>query len=190
MGVQLRTRGFTLIELLVTTSILVVITSVVLVNNARFGGAILLQSLAYDVALSVRQAQVYGISVARFGANTFSAGYGMHFDTTSPTTYLFFADAVSANGIYDMGELVPNGATTIGHNYIIAALCAPAGADATSCTRVSKLDILFKRPDPDASIRADSGATLYDSGRVILQSPRGDLMSVVVQANGQISVQK
>ena len=35
-------RGFTLIELMVVTGILVVITSLILANNTRFGGAVLL----------------------------------------------------------------------------------------------------------------------------------------------------
>src|SRR3989344_9303934 len=53
-------RGFTLIELLVVTGILVLISGLVLANNTRFGGAILLKNLAYDVGLSIREVQVYG----------------------------------------------------------------------------------------------------------------------------------
>src|SRR3989344_4615422 len=50
-------RGFTLVELMVVTGILVVITSLILANNTRFGGAVLLENLAYDIALSMRKAQ-------------------------------------------------------------------------------------------------------------------------------------
>jgi prepilin-type N-terminal cleavage/methylation domain-containing protein len=78
-------RGFTLIELLVVTAILVIVSGLVLANHSRFGGKILLQNLAYDMALSVRQAQVYGISVRQFGAGTYSAGYGIRFSTSVPT---------------------------------------------------------------------------------------------------------
>ena len=51
-----RDRGFTLIELIVVTGIIVVVSTLVLSSNARFGGAILLENLAYDVGLSVRKA--------------------------------------------------------------------------------------------------------------------------------------
>lgn len=184
-------RAFTLIELLVVTAIIVVITTVILADNNRFGGVVLLENLAYDIALSIRQAQVYGISVQRF-SGSFSAGYGMDFDMSSPTTYALFADGINVNGLYDSGELVQ--ATTISNAYAIEKLCAPAGSDAASCTSVPKLDIVFERPEPDAWISASGAPCLQDSGqcqesaRIVLLSPRGDSMSVVVEVNGQISV--
>ncbi len=193
--------GFTLIELLVVVGIIVVVTAIVLANNNQYGGQVQLQNLAYDVALSVRQAQVYGISVARFGSGataSFSNGYGMHFDMSSPTTYTLFADAVAKNGLYDSGELVS--ASNIGRGYAISLLCSPAGTDAkcTGGTSVSKLDILFVRPEPDALITSCGASCVSScflnpavcaaSARITLQSPRGDTMSVSVQANGQIAV--
>ncbi|MEN9561268.1 MAG: hypothetical protein RIQ56_541, partial [Candidatus Parcubacteria bacterium] len=61
---------------------------------------------------------------------------------------------------------------------------------------VTKLDILFKRPEPDAWISANEVSCLLslgpceESSRVILQSPRGDFLSVIVDVNGQISVRR
>ncbi|MFC1733488.1 hypothetical protein ACFL6I_24580, partial [candidate division KSB1 bacterium] len=74
--------GFSMIELVVSTGIMIMITMVVLVNHAAFGGNILVGSLAYDVGLSIRQAQVFGLSVREFGigTGTFDVGYGVHFD--------------------------------------------------------------------------------------------------------------
>lgn len=179
--------GFTLVELLVVMGIVIIVSSVILANNSRFGGNVLLENLAYDIALSVRQAQIYGIAVRSFSAGNFSAGYGMHFDVSNPTTYVLFADAVVPNGLYDEGELVQS--TDIGRGYFIAKLCEPAGSDIDSCTSVSKLDILFKRPEPDAYIRANSGSDINESARIVVQSPRDNRMSIVVEATGQISVQ-
>ena len=56
-------RGFTLIELLVVMSIMLILTSLFILRQQRFNSSTLLQSLAYSVALSVRQAQVYGTSI-------------------------------------------------------------------------------------------------------------------------------
>jgi prepilin-type N-terminal cleavage/methylation domain-containing protein len=187
-------KGFTLIELLVVTGIIVVITTIVLANDNRFGGVVLLENLAYNIALSIRQAQVYGISVQRFGTGTFNVGYGMHFNLSSPTTYLLFADAVQQNGMYDQGELVAS--TDISSGYQITKLCAPAGTDAASCTAVPAVDILFERPEPDAWISVAgvscvlNNASCATDARIVLASPRGDIMSVVVEANGQISVKR
>lgn len=184
-------HGFTVIELLAVTAVMVFVTSVILANNSRFGGAVLLQNLAYDMALTVRQAQVYGISVFRFGEEEFSFAYGAHFKPAAPTSFFLFADAVSVNGVYDgctdpsLCELVQS--TKISQGYVIADVCV-TGAGAESCGH-SQLDVTFKRPEPDAYIRADGLPTLYEKGRVVVRSPRGDLRSVVMETNGQISVQ-
>ena len=68
-----RRRGFTLIELLVVVAIIVVITGLILANSNKFGGQTMLQNLSYDIALSLREAQVYGISV-RSNSGAFKTG--------------------------------------------------------------------------------------------------------------------
>jgi len=182
------TGGFSLIELVVVTGILVIITSILLFNNARFGGVMLLENLAYDIGLSVRQAQVYGISVFRYGAGTFSVGYGMHFTKApAPSVYVLFADtSAPANGLYDSGETVLS--TTIERGFFVSDLCTTSGGGGEVCGR-TELDVVFKRPEPAAYIRANGAATLYDRARIVLASPRGDLRSVIVEASGQIAVQ-
>jgi len=185
-----RSPAFTVIELLVVCGIMVVVSAIIFANNNRFGGQVLLQNFAYDLALSVRQAQVYGISVRRFGASTFSAGYGMHFDLQDPYDYVLFADAASpVNGLYDgPSELVQS--TSINRGYFVSKLCAPAGTDAscTSGTSVSKLDVLFIRPEPDAWISGDASSCVLNkslcqpSARIVVESPRGD--STTMRAEG------
>lgn len=181
------------------TAILVVVSTVVLANNNRFGGVVQLENLAYDVALSIRQAQTYGISVQRYGADDFNFGYGMHFDTNLPQNYMLFAD-VDKDGFFDSdpppaGENVSPSPYTIRSGFKISGLCAPQGNDPATCQqdpsqKASTLDIVFKRPEADAYIRKDGESPLLGSARIVLISPRGDIMSVVVGANGQISVRR
>jgi prepilin-type N-terminal cleavage/methylation domain-containing protein len=188
-------RGFTLIELLVVTGIMALISGLVLVNNNKFGGAVLLQNLAYDMALSIRQAQIYGISVQRFNTS-FGAAYGMHFDANSGSgnaSYELFADALlPANGTYECPqpgtvncELVQS--TTLSRGFTIQSLCATPPGQTEVCG-VETLDITFERPEPDAFIRAPSYAGLNESARIRVSSPRGDVKDITVEANGQISV--
>ncbi len=190
-------RAFTLVELLVVSAIIVLITGIVLVDHNRFGGNVLLQNLAYDVALSVRQAQVYGIAVQRFGASTFSAAYGVHFDSSNPQNYVLFGDATTVNGMFDASaspsELVQ--ATTITNGFRITSLCAPSAIGSVETCGLSSIDIVFKRPEPDAYISV-SGASgilnpinLQQQARVQFLSTKGSTMSVIVQATGQIAVQ-
>ena len=188
-------RGFTLVELLVVTGIIVIVTSIVLVNNNRFGGVVQLENLTYDIALTIRQAQVYGISVqgcdpnvieACAGVNSFRFGYGMHFDVNDPQHYELFADA-DEDGAYSVSENVPPSPYTIRSGYKLHRLCVPQGADADSCIPVSQVDVVFHRPEPDALINNN---VAIESARIVLISPRGDIMSVVVENNGQISVRR
>lgn len=192
--------GYTLIELMVVTAIFVIISSILLANYSKFGAAITLENLTYDVALSVSQTQVYGIAVQRFGAGNFGASYGMHFASSDPTSYQIFADAVIENGLYDCPDSSSSAtcelqqASTLAGGFSVGRLCVPAGADASTCTAVSKLDILFRRPEPDALISANdlscllSLANCQQNARIVVRSPRGDTKSIIVEATGQISV--
>lgn len=190
-------RGFTLIELLVVTAILVIVSGMVLANHSRFGGKILLQNLAYDMALSVRQAQVYGISVRRTSAGTFGAGYGAHFSTATQverTSYILFADSIAVDGMLTSGETVQT--YSIDRGFKVSKLCAPAGVSAASCTSVTTLDVLYKRPEPDAWISANGNscvsvqANCIESARVVLSAPSGDTVDFIVDLNGQVAVDK
>lgn len=186
---RLHVRAFTLIEMLVVIGIMAVISALILANNNRFGGVVLLQNLAYDIALSVRQAQVYGIAVQRFNTS-FDAGYGMHFqidaNPSSQSAYVLFAD-VNDNGLYDpTAELVQS--TFIARSYRVSELCVtPAGA-AERCD-ITSLDVTFIRPEPDAYIRSSQLAGLFEEGSVTVVSPRGDTKTIRMHANGQISVE-
>lgn len=185
-------RGFTLIEMLVVTGIIVIVSSVILADSGRLGGQFILDNFAYDMALTLREAQQYGISVQNFGGN-FNVAYGVHFDSANPTTYVLFADATTPNGLYDLGEMVQSYSITRG--FRMSALCATAnGSGVEDCT-LTKLDVLFKRPEPDALISKNdascvtASANCQATARVVMLAPRGNKKSIVIPSNGQMSVQ-
>lgn len=182
-----KSAGFTLIELMVTTGIMVVISTAVLVNNSAFGGTVNLRNLAYDVALTIRQAQVYGVSVKRFGSS-FGYGYGVHFATSDSGEFILFAD-INDDGVYTTGEIVtPPSPYAFARGYTITDVRAGSAGGMCTGTSVATLDIVFKRPEPDARIRANGNTTLLGQGCVVLLSPRGDRIAVLVESTGQISV--
>src|SRR3989344_4125727 len=107
-------RGFTLIELVVTSAIILLITTFVLFQQTKFNSSTLLRSLTYSMALSVRQAQVYGTSVRESapGSGFFAQGYGIYFPGTgagADTFYLFpdIAPSPNGNGSYDSASEGP-----------------------------------------------------------------------------------
>lgn len=192
-------RGFSLIELLMVCAIMVLVSAVVLVNQNKYGGTTLLQSFAYDAALTVRQAQVYGVSVkaSTCASATQFVSYGVHFDSTSGNNkqYILFADC-NGDGVYESGTDYLANTFTITRNYSIKDLCV-TNSGAEVCGQ-HVVDMMFQRPEPDAKISwTDSsgnqqaclnGGVCADAARVIMRSPQGDTRSIIVENNGQISV--
>lgn len=179
--------GFTLIELLVTIAIFVFMTALILARYNSFDSGTLLTNLAYDTALTIRQAQTYGLSVVTSDpANpSFSSAYGVDFNSNTPSSFIFFADN-NVNHLYN------NTGDTIVSTYNmkqgakISNLCVGNG----SCTdnSLNSLDITFQRPDPAAIIY--SGSTQYTFAQITLTSADDSASHVVtVRQNGQISVQ-
>lgn len=90
-----RSGGFALLELLVAVTLFGIIAAMVLLAYSRIGEQLFITTLAYEVALSLRQAQSYGVSVREFrggGAETFAAAYGLRFKSDSDKQFVLFAD--------------------------------------------------------------------------------------------------
>ena len=110
--------GYTIIELLVVFAIISVIMLITLFQYSTFSSSTLLTNLTYEVALSIRQAQVYGLSVkgtkggaaAPYSNATYNAGYGIHLDAVHPsgnliTSMVLFTDLpASANDTRPTGD--------------------------------------------------------------------------------------
>jgi len=78
-----KNKGFTLIELLITIVIFVLLTGIVLFSQNGFNNSLLLNNLAYDISLTVRQVQSYGVSVResiKSESGSFPT-YGLYFET-------------------------------------------------------------------------------------------------------------
>ncbi len=186
-------KGFTLVELLVSLGIFTVITTIAVVNNNQFNSSILLTNLAYEVGLSIRQAQFYGIAVRKNAADNFNAGYGIHFDLADPRVYYLFEDKPTIDHICGPGEcelstFVESFRLNKG-NYI-SRICVD-GSGGLSCTDTGgfqKVDISFVRPNPDAFITKNSVSGNYNKAEVCIASPAGTRRRVIVESTGQIAV--
>lgn len=196
--------------------IIVFITGFILFRQQGFNSSTLLRSLAYSVALSVRQAQVYGVSVreSAAGSGVFAQGYGAYFAANfggaDTMHYFLFADA-DGDGVSDSGESLP--LYTIGNgrgtDYLIKNICVHTIAGSEQCTssnpptspRIDWLSIYFRRPNPDAcfatSVTSNACATsttmpTYDYAYIQLRSVgiNSDWRTIKVTSTGQIAVCK
>lgn len=184
--------GFTLTELLVSIFIFTIISAVALFNNAQFNSSIVLSNLAYEVALSIRQAQSYGISVRLpSGYTAFESGYGVHFAGNTGTYSLFEdKDPIPGNGILNSNKSYDGASEDIRIFNItkgnkISKLCV---TNNTSTNCYSEIDIVFLRPNPDAIIRRTGITTNYQSAYVCVSSPTGTHRKIFISNTGQISV--
>jgi len=184
--------GFTIIELVVTTGIFVLITTVAMVKNTQFNSSVSITNLAYEVALQIREAQSFGVSVKEFGVGSgnFGVSYGVHFKRDTLDSFDFFAD-VNGNSDYESGSGSlewQNTLSMVGGNSI-QMFCATPISGAEVCSddgSITKLNILFERPKPDALI--NTGTSGYSSARIVIISRTGTTREINVKSTGQIGV--
>ena len=194
-------RGFSLVELLVVVSIMTIITSVVLSGQGAFNSQTLLTNLAYDMALGIREAQNYGLSVREVspGSTNFNAGYGVHYDRSDLLAYVLFADTDSGSGFNRLYDGTTVGCTnecvreyTIRRGNSIERFCAVASLDGSehcsdSLTNpITFLDIVYPRAESDASIKTNRSVA-YKSARIQIISPKGLRRTIEATVTGQIS---
>lgn len=178
-------KAFTLVELLVVISIFSLISISVFYNHSKFSSRIKTENLAYEVAISIRQAQFYGLNV-RGQNNVFDVGYGVHFDKDDLQTYILFSD-LDGDKSYDTGEAID--IYTIPTSQRIKQFCGYISVSSTQCNpTIESLDIVFTRPDPEADI--SSNLNTYALADIIIESLSGeDSKTVQVGLTGQISIQ-
>jgi prepilin-type N-terminal cleavage/methylation domain-containing protein len=197
-------RGFTLVELLVTISIFVILTGIVLFNQTKFNSTILLTNLAYDTALTVRQAQTYGINIKEFNVGVVGgkfSPYGVHFEKEDKSFILFTDIEPVPDGIFNGIKTTcynSEGCVTRYNikrgNYIQDICDGILGVGQSSCSdggfdSKQKLDIVFVRPSPDAQIRFDSSEDMSVAATIILGGvEEGSTRKVVVRRNGLIEI--
>jgi len=205
-------RGFTLIELLVSIGIMLVITSTVLLNQGTYTSAISLMNLANDISLTIRQAQIYGVSVKELqtGTGDFSSAYGVEFNisnTGGNNAYIFFADRGGMkNGYYDGTWDCPIGGTSeclqkinLSSNNIISKLCMIRKNDNGQCSNnpsmlVDRVDITFLRPSNMANLiffnngGQTPGNQNIQGVEITVSSPTTATHTIIVYTTGQISV--
>jgi type II secretory pathway pseudopilin PulG len=202
------TGGFTLIELLVTVSIFIFMTALIVSRYGAFNQGTLMTNLAYDVALTIRTAQTYGVSVkgiedssVNAGSGfyqTFTGSYGINFDisdSSNVNSFFMFIDS-NGNNVYNEGIDAKVSSYILKQGVRISQLCASVtgGMGSNPCANGTQIiDIAFKRPDPAAIISVNGSQTQpnppYNFVRITLTSADGSsLRTIVVRGNGQISV--
>lgn len=207
---KMKSAGFTLIELLVVLAIFALVMGVALFNQAGLNSNIMITNLAYETALAVREAQAYGISVKATPLNSglnFDKGYGAYFDMDNPMQFVVFSDA-DDNKVYTIGSLpselqslyeVKNQrgnritAICVGNDSAVPGSTSPCTDVSTN--KVSKLSIMFKRPNPESTFfTSTNGIDFSKSDKspaviVVNNTEKNNCRAIIVEVTGQIRVE-
>lgn len=155
-------RGFSLIEFIVVITIFSIMSAVSIFNYNQYVSTIEASNIAQDIAITIRQAQVYGLSGSDDGVNVFDItrdqsirGVNFSFDSQNPSGVITLYEDFNRNNIYDLNS------DRILDQFVIASQRVRIiGFDFTSGTSEcnennlsrDETDISFQRPYPDAFI--------------------------------------
>ena len=186
-------KGFSLVELLVTMGIMAIIMGALFLNYGAFTGRIDLENLAYEIAIVLRQAQVYGVAVkeTKIGTEEFPI-YGVNVE--------FLGDPDLGTKIFDLfADIVPPGGDgqyndplqehvetfTIERASYISAIRGCT----SSCVDLSRVAITFARPNLQAIFNTFP-AGFFTHVEIEVRSARQDIPPRFVRVwnNGQIAV--
>jgi prepilin-type N-terminal cleavage/methylation domain-containing protein len=196
-------RGFTLPELLVSIAIIGFLASSVAFSYRSSNDSFVVNSAAQELAIEIRQAQSYGLSVKESGAGTgsFSNAYGIYaYPELDDTSYYLFIDR-NNNQFYDAGSGSCGTLTTecvekitLRNKVTIDQVCVIPGSS-TNCAgpHNGSLSFTFLRPNPDADVNFFNAGGMRiiphsANGRIKLISPLGKIINITVYSTGQISV--
>jgi prepilin-type N-terminal cleavage/methylation domain-containing protein len=186
---QTRISGFTLIELLIVISIVGIISVGVLATYRDYDSQTLLRNTAYEVALSVREAQILGISTSPYGdtasEDAFERTYGLHFEENSSTYYVFVD--LNNNETFD-GTDATIKTVRIANNIMVSGICVMEIND-DDCESVDSADVTFRRPHLRGVITTSPPSVDPDQVHVTLRSAKGNEREVQISHAGRISVE-
>lgn len=197
-------RGFTLIEFIVVIGIFVIFSGMMLSKYSTIKSSVSIESLAQDIAISIRKTQLYSVGVKETDSvvgKIFPPGYGVSFSPiTSGNTksFIIFADmdffTPSGNKSYDdtSGNTLCGIEFLDGSNECLEKITISSAdyikniyMDNTPCN--SNLDIVFSRPNLSASIKC--GSSVGQEAKIDISNFEGQTKSIIIPTAGNIYVQ-
>jgi prepilin-type N-terminal cleavage/methylation domain-containing protein len=184
-------KGFTLIELMIVVSIIAVVSTLTIFNSSSLNSAVLLSNTAYEIGLIVRDAQISGLGakLSLTGTVATTSNQGVYFDIFQPNKIILFADLDKLN-TYTVGEESQIYQIEDSRAGKIISICKIVN---DSCQNITGLNIIFKRPNPEAYFYISEGGSFAGyQGTVAINIgfTDGQCRSVIVYKTGAIQIDK
>lgn len=186
-----KNRGFTLLELGVVIIIFGIMTSIIFFNYGNFTSDIILTNVAYEIALEIREAQVFSLGVSGL-IGAFDTPYGFYIPDIMNTTnkkFMLFNDKIPIGGD---GQRESNGdedveVVVIPRDIVISDIKIDEGSGCVDLNPANELTVLFQRPNPEPVV---SGSVNFSFVQITIQIPNnGHERYVIIRNTGQISVE-
>ncbi|PIR40096.1 MAG: hypothetical protein COV33_01675 [Candidatus Zambryskibacteria bacterium CG10_big_fil_rev_8_21_14_0_10_34_34] len=187
-----KSSGFTLIELMVVMAIATIIMTSFVIQQSKWSDQLAVNTQAYEMVLMIRQAQIYSLGVREDTGSTgdkFDVGYGIYMNQSNANQYIYFADRDSDQK-YDFGEAIET--KTFSGGVTIKDVCGSSSCFFVGGGPLWQASISFFRPETKANIKLlNNGGNPVDTPPVTikLQSSGGREVNIIVEANGQVSIQ-
>jgi len=186
-------KGFTLFELIISMSIVAILAGISFFGLNAYSDYFSLKDAVRGIDALARKAQGYAINIQNVnsGVDSYTGQYGLEFSTAYPTEIIFFSD-IDDNEYYnaDNGcsddECIER--TVLGRGIKIESICYVTIGNSIPICDGERVDIVYKRPKPDAYIKIDKGDVLsIEKAIVTFSSPKGKKYSVTFGTTGYIS---
>lgn len=196
-------KGFSLIELLVVVSIFLIVTTITLFKQSKFSSDILITNTAYEVALSIREAQVLGVGSKQQSFENRKQAYGIYIPSSSigqeNGEYLQYSESPEDDVysfFYDSNDdrfNILGGGIHLTRSQKFKDFCVTNSSNERKCSgELGALNIAFVKPNLDAKILAkDSSQNIdeYRSVEIVVESSLGDKCRTIdINSVGQIAV--
>lgn len=209
-------KGFSLVEFVVVLTIFAIMSSVAIFNYSSYRRTIEQKNVAQDIALSIRQAQLYGISAGDgvIGNDDFFNNINSYNVSSGSSLYNIVQDrsirGVSINqdsGLITLfadnnrdfvfkesDDRVIDQRSIVSSDISIDSFCFDMVTSCGASEEAGIVDITFTRPYTDAVIAyrsnsADNSPTPYSSVALVIAATDEDDMQVNINALGRISVE-
>jgi prepilin-type N-terminal cleavage/methylation domain-containing protein len=189
--------GFSLTEVLITAAIIGIVTVIVVVKYSAFNSSVLLKNHAYEIALTIRQAQVYSVST-RGEESNFRDGYGVYVnpdvDGKAQSLTLFLDTNVAGGGVlYDVDDTIIE-VLSLDSRFEIVDVCVTISStlECSSTGAIGDWSMVFRRPifDPNYFAGGASDQDAIESASIIIAPVQGGSITRTIEVGptGQISV--
>jgi hypothetical protein len=173
---------------MVTVGIFVFMTALIMAKYNNFYSGTIFKNMAYDIAITIRQAQSYGISVkADSNSTSFNKAYGVNFSSAFPTKFTLYPYSMNSNGLYAVDNVAEKAYTL---KFGASVYRKYVGSSPSDIAEVSVLDIVFQRPNPEAVICGTNNNIMncsYKYAKIVIKL--GEITrSIEINSVGQVSI--